>query len=76
MTKQLKPVMVNGIAVTPTSAKKRREIDKLVSQRYAKYRRRYPEIRGEVKWCLNVILHKGIAVDGVSFSCSGSPVVL
>lgn len=82
MTKKTKPVMVNGVAVTRISAKKRREIDRVVAKRYAKYRRRYPEIRGKkIDWVTAHVeegpLYVGLGfTDKTYFSLQFSPKIV
>jgi hypothetical protein len=59
---------VNGIVVTPISAKKRREIKNLVAKRYAKYRKDYPEIRGKkIDW-VTAHIEEGLLYVGLRFT--------
>jgi len=48
MSKKRKDARVGGSRVTPVTAKERRRIDKAIKKKYARFRRKYPEVRGKV----------------------------
>jgi hypothetical protein len=47
MSKKRKAVRVGGSPVTPITAKERRRIDKAIKKKYARFRRKYPEVHGK-----------------------------
>ena len=48
MPKKRKVVWVGGSPITPISAKERGKIDKSITKRLNRLRRRYPEVRGKI----------------------------
>ena len=48
MSKKRKAVRVGGSPVTPITAKERRRIEQAIKKKYARFRRKYPEVHGKV----------------------------
>src|SRR5215472_17263313 len=48
MSKKRKAVRGGGSPVTPITAKERGTIDKAIKKKYARFRRKYPEVHGKV----------------------------
>src|SRR5260370_9064838 len=84
MTKQKKSkvVWVGDIAITPVTAKERRNIHQRIKKRYARLRKRYKEIRGKkVDWIEHTYeegsLYVGVRfMDGTYFSLDFSPQIV
>src|SRR5260370_37155130 len=84
MTKQKKSkvVWVGDIAITPVTAKERRNIHQRIKKRYARLRKRYKEIRGKkVDWIEHTYeegsLYVGVRFkDGTYFSLDFSPQIV
>ena len=50
MTKKKKPnvALVDGIPITPFTAKERKRFDQRIKKKYERFRKRYPEVHGKV----------------------------
>ncbi len=48
MSKKREAVRVGGSRVNPITARERRRIDKAIKKKYARIRRKYPEVHGKV----------------------------
>jgi hypothetical protein len=68
MSKQRKAVRVGASPVTPITAKERRRIDKAIKKKYARFRRKYPEVHGKVVDFITNSIEDGMLYFTVGFT--------
>src|ERR1700691_1176415 len=67
MPKKRRVVWVGGSPITPVSAKERRKIDKSITRRLKRLRKRYPEVHGKIVDFISHSLEDGTLYFTVRF---------
>lgn len=65
--KKGKSVRMDGIPIAPITAKERKRLNRLITKRYARYRRKYPEVRGKVVDFITQSIEDGTLYIGIRF---------
>src|SRR5215472_7963731 len=68
MNKKRKDVRVGDSPVPPISAKERRRLDKAIKKKYARFRRKYPEVHGKVVDFITNSIEDGMLYFSVRFT--------